>query len=236
MVNEELKRTDKMQREFINIAAHELRTPIQPILSFSQLLQSDKGNSPKEQEFLDAIVRNAKRLQRFTENILDVTRIESHSLQLRKERFNLNENIRDVISDVNNQAGLRNNNSNAVPILFDPKQDVCVEADKVRINDVISNLLKNAIQFTKEGTITIAAAEKVNSNEVLVSTKDTGAGIDPEILPRLFTKFVSKSVAGTGLGLFISKSIVEAHGGKIWAQNNADGKGATVYFSLPLSK
>jgi two-component system sensor histidine kinase VicK len=148
----------------------------------------------------------------------------------------LNENIRYVINDVNNQAGVGNNNNSAVSILFEPKQDVFVEADKVRINEVISNLLKNAIQFTKEGTITIAAAEKMNYNEVLISIKDTGTGIDPEIMPRLFTKFISKSVAGTGLGLFISKSIIEAHGGKIWAENNADGKGATFAFSLPLSK
>jgi len=233
---EQLKVNDKMQKEFINIAAHELRTPIQPILSLSQILQSEKSNNTKQQEFLDAIVRNAKRLQRLTENILDVTRIESQSLQLNKEQFNLNENIRYVINDVNNQAGLRNNNNSAVSILFEPKQDVFVEADKVRINEVISNLLKNAIQFTKEGTITIAAAEKMNYNEVLISIKDTGTGIDPEIMPRLFTKFISKSVAGTGLGLFISKSIIEAHGGKIWAENNADGKGATFAFSLPLSK
>jgi two-component system sensor histidine kinase VicK len=235
---EKLKVNDKMQKEFINIAAHELRTPIQPILSLSQILQSDIGNNTKEQEFLDAIVRNAKRLQRLTENILDVTRIESQSLQLKKERFSLNEIIRNVINDINNQAGLRNNNNNTVTILFEPKQDVFVEADKVRIYEVISNLLKNAIQFTKEGTITIvAAAEKMDYNdEVLVSIKDTGKGIDPEIFPRLFTKFVSKSVAGTGLGLFISKSLIEAHGGRISAENNADGKGATFYFSLPLSK
>ena len=121
-------------------------------------------------------------------------------------------------------------------ILFEPKQDVLVEADKVRIYEVISNLLKNAIQFTKEGSITITAEEKVDCNEIQVSVKDTGAGIDPEILPRLFTKFATKSVAGTGLGLFISKSIVEAHGGRMWAENNADGKGATFAFSLPLSK
>jgi two-component system sensor histidine kinase VicK len=232
---EQLKINDKMQKEFINIAAHELRTPIQPILSLSQILQSDKSNNTKEQEFLDAIVRNAKRLQRLTENILDVTRIESHSLQINKERFSLNENIRNVINDINSQAGLRNN---AVSIIFDPKQDLFVEADKVRIYEVISNLLKNAIQFTKEGTINIAAAaaKRMDSNEVLVSIRDTGTGIDPEIFPRLFTKFSSKSVTGTGLGLFISKSIIEAHGGKIWAQNNADGIGATFRFSLPLSK
>jgi two-component system, OmpR family, sensor histidine kinase VicK len=237
MINEQLKKTDKMQKEFINIAAHELRTPVQPILSFSQLLLSDKSNNTKQQEFLEAIVRNAKRLQRLTENILDVTRIESQSLQLRKERFSLNEKIRNVINDVNNQAGIRINNNKTVSILFEPKQDVFVEADKVRIYEVISNLLKNAIQFTKEGTITIAAAaEKVYYNEAIVSVKDTGTGIDPEILPRLFTKFATKSVTGTGLGLFISKSIVEAHGGRMWAQNNTDGKGATFAFSLPLSK
>jgi signal transduction histidine kinase len=237
---EKLKINDKMQKEFINVAAHELRTPIQPILSLSQILQSDISNNAKQQEFLDAIVRNAKRLQRLTENILDVTRIESHSLELRKERFSLNENIRNVINDMNNQAGLRNTNNNkTVSILFDPKQDVLVKADKVRIYEVISNLLKNAIQFTKEGTITIAAAaaKKMDyNNEVLVSIKDTGTGIDSEIFPRLFTKFVSKSVAGTGLGLFISKSIVEAHGGRMWAENNKYGNGATFYFSLPLSK
>ena len=236
---ERLKINDKMQKEFINIAAHELRTPIQPILSLSQILQSDISNNAKQQEFLDAIVRNAKRLQRLTENILDVTRIESHSLQLKKERFSLNEKITNVINDVNNQAGFRNiNNNKTVSILFEPIQDIFVEADKVRIYEVISNLLKNAIQFTKEGTITItaAAAEKMDYEEVIVSVKDTGTGIDPEIMPRLFTKFASKSVIGTGLGLFLSKNIVEAHGGKMWAENNKDGKGATFAFSLPLSK
>ena len=169
-------------------------------------------------------------------NILDVTKIESQSLQLTKERFSLNEITRNVINDVNNQAELRNTNNKTVSILFEPKQDVFVEADKVRINEVISNLLKNNIQFTKEGTVTIAAAEKVDYNEIIVSIKDTGTGIDPEIMPRLFTKFATKSVTGTGLGLYISKSIVEAHGGRIWAQNNDDRIGATFAFSLPLSK
>jgi signal transduction histidine kinase len=235
---EQLKVHNKMQKEFINVAAHELRTPIQPILGLSAVLRS-KTKDTDQHELLDAIIRNAKRLQRLTENILDVTRIESQSLQLKKERFSLNEIIRNVINDVNNQGGFRNiNNNKTVTILFEPKEDVFVEADKVRIYEVISNLLKNAIQFTKEGTITIAGAgaEKIDYKEVIVSVKDTGTGIDPDILPRLFTKFSSKSVAGTGLGLFISKSIVEAHGGKMWGENNADGRGATFYFNLPLSK
>jgi two-component system, OmpR family, sensor histidine kinase VicK len=224
---ERLKTNDKMQKEFINIAAHELRTPIQPILGLSAVLRS-RTKDTGQYELLDAIIRNAKRLQRLTENILDVTRIESQSLQLNKERFSLNEIIRNVINDVNNKT---------VSILFEPIQDIFVEADKVRIYEVISNVLKNAIQFTKEGTITIiAAAEKMNHKEAIVSVKDTGTGIDPEIFHRLFTKFATKSVTGTGLGLFISKSIVEAHGGRIWGENNADGNGATFYFSLPLSK
>jgi two-component system, OmpR family, sensor histidine kinase VicK len=237
---ERLKINDKMQKEFINIAAHELRTPIQPILGLSAVLRS-RTKDTDQYELLDAIIRNAKRLQRLTENILDVTKIESQSLQLKKERFSLNEIIKNVINDINNQAELHNNNNNNnVTILFEPKQDFLVEADKVRIYMVISNLLKNAIQFTKEGTITItAAAEKMDYNDdekILVSIKDTGKGIDPEIYPRLFTKFATKSITGTGLGLFISKSIVEAHGGKMWAENNLDGIGSTFYFSLPLSK
>jgi len=237
---ERLKINDKMQKEFINIAAHELRTPVQPILGLSDVLLSKKGDIEQYRELLDAIKRNSKRLQRLTENILDVTKIESQSLQLKKERFSLNEIIRNVINDVNNQAELRtNSNDNVVTILFEPKQNVIVEADKVRIYEVISNLLKNAIKFTKEGPVTIAGTEKMDytKEEVVVSIKDTGTGIDPEILPRLFTKFATKSITGTGLGLFISKNIVEAHGGKIWAENNSDGKrGATFYFSLPLSK
>jgi signal transduction histidine kinase len=233
--HEQLKVHDKMQKEFINVAAHELRTPIQPILGLTQILRSEIINNTKQQEFLDAIVRNAKRLQQLTENILDVTKIESHSFQLKKERFNLNEKIGDVINDVNNQTGFRNDNDRTVSILFEPKQDLFVKADKVRMYEVISNLLKNAIKFTKEGTITIAA-EKMDYNEAVVGVKDTGTGIDPEIFPRLFTKFATKSFEGTGLGLFISKSIIEAHGGRMWAENNADGKGASFYFNLPLSK
>jgi signal transduction histidine kinase len=231
--HEQLKVHDKMQKEFINVAAHELRTPIQPILGLTQILRSEIINNTKQQEFLDAIVRNAKRLQQLTENILDVTKIESHSFQLKKERFNLNEKIGDVINDVNNQTGFRNDNDRTVSILFEPKQDLFVKADKVRMYEVISNLLKNAIKFTKEGTITIAA-EKMDYNEAVVGVKDTGKGIDPEIFPRLFTKFATKSFEGTGLGLFISKSIIEAHGGRMWAENNADGKGASFCFSIPL--
>ncbi len=243
---EKLKQVDEMKSEFINVAAHELRTPIQPILSLSQVLQSGT-NDTKQQELLDVIVRNAKRLQRLTDDILDVTKIESHSLNLNKERFNLIELISNILQDVTSQ--IEKANSGKLKLVFykpngdSGNQGIVIEADKARITQVFLNLLNNAIKFTEEGTISIdvKAAEENNNNDVIiVSIKDTGDGIDSEIMPRLFTKFASKCSEGTGLGLYISKSIVEAHGGKIWAENNSDATiekrtmGATFYFSLPV--
>jgi signal transduction histidine kinase len=231
--NEQLKVHDKMQKEFINVAAHELRTPIQPILGLTQILYN-KIKNDEQRGILDVIIRNARRLCDLTENILDVTKIESHSLQLKKERFRLNEKIVNVINEVTNQAEARSND--AVQILFEPKGDLFVDGDQVRIYQVISNLLNNAIKFTKEGYITISTEKDKDRQNVVVTVKDTGIGIDPEILPKLFTKFTTRSNKGTGLGLFISKSIVESHGGKIWAENNSDGnRGATFYFSIPVS-
>jgi signal transduction histidine kinase len=117
---------------------------------------------------------------------------------------------------------------------IDPKEDMFIEADKGRINQVISNLVSNALKFTNEGTVSIIAAVVQINNEIVVSISDTGLGIDSEILPRLFIKFATKSTTGTGLGLFIPKSIIDAHGGRIWGKNNyPEGKGATFGFSLP---
>ncbi|HZA08257.1 MAG TPA: HAMP domain-containing sensor histidine kinase, partial [Nitrososphaeraceae archaeon] len=237
---EGLKEIDKLKDEFINIAAHELRTPIQPILGLSGVLRSRIKDS-EQQELLDVIVRNAKRLQRLSEDILDVTKIESHNLVLKKEVFNLNDIVSNAISDTMNHI-IKENKENSVKLEFINSKEngkegegnslAIIDADKDRISQVISNLLTNAVKFTNEGTIRVAVQRK--DNEVIISIKDTGTGIDPDILPRLFTKFATTSNTGTGLGLFISKSIVQAHGGRIWAGNNSDGKGATFYFSLPL--
>ena len=226
--NQQLKVHDKMQREFINIAAHELRTPIQPILGLSEVLRS-KAKDEKQRIIADIISRNAKRLQGLAEDILDVTRIESHSLKLRKEEFNLN----DIIVNYINDATITHRKN--VKLLYEPK-DVIVEGDKGRISQVVSNLLNNAFKFTTDGSISISIISEENEEDgkVIVSIKDTGTGIDLELFPRLFSKFATKSFAGTGLGLFIAKSIIEAHGGKIWAENNPDGKGATFRFSLPI--
>ena len=230
---EQLKIHDKMEQEFINVAAHELRTPIQPILGLADILRSKETDGGQEAEYLDVIIRNAKRLQRLTEDILDITRIESKSLDLTKESFNLSEMILSAIVDLNNQAAKIHKDTSLKLEIIDSKEDIFIEADKGRISQVISNLLSNAIKFTNEGTISATAVP--NNNEIVVSISDTGRGIDSEILPRLFTKFVTKSTTGTGLGLFISKSIIDAHGGKIWGKNNyPEGKGATFGFSLPL--
>ena len=229
---EQLKGHDRMQRDFINIAAHELRTPIQPILTLTDALRS-KIKDTEKNEILDVILRNARRLQRLTEDILDVTKIESRTLELHKERFNLKDILSNLIQDYRSQIEKKDNNEQNLKILYEPGNDnVSINADKVRITQVISNLINNSVKFTKLGKISITS--KKNYSHVIVSVKDTGIGIDPEIMPKLFSKFATKSFSGTGLGLFISKAIVEAHDGKIWAENNSDGKGATFSFSLPF--
>ena len=230
---EELKRADKMQKEFINVAAHELRTPIQPILILIDILLSKKGNVPHHEEMLNVIHRNAKRLQRVTENILDVTKIESDSLDLKKEIFDLNESIMSVLAEYGNRV----RKVNQVEITSTSKDGCIVQADKLRIAQVISNLLNNAIKFTLEGTIVISSEKIKNDNKKPVAMfciKDTGIGIHPEVHSKLFSKFASKSVGGIGLGLYLCKSIIDAHGGRIWAENNANGKGARFFFTLPL--
>ena len=239
--NEQLQIHDKMQREFINIASHEMKTPTQAILGTSGLLQY---YPERKDELIGIIQRNAKRLQTLIANILDVTRIESQTLILNKERFNIRDIILSLIEDYKDRTKNSNielinnkNNSNNNPIFL--------EADKDRIIQVISNLLSNAIKFTNQGQISINLFEKNDDNheedrrkEVIVSVTDTGSGINSEVLPRLFSKFASKSYQGTGLGLFICKSIIQAHGGRIWAENNdvsGNKSGATITFSLPAA-
>jgi signal transduction histidine kinase len=245
--NEQLEYQGKMQKEFINVAAHELRTPIQPILGIAEVLKSrikDKDQS----ESLDVLIRNAKRLQRLSQDILDVTMIESRMLKLNKEKLDLNELIANTVKEQIQQ--LQRSNSK-VKLLFEQQEKghdgekekgnrIFVEADRERIGQVICNLISNAIKFTKDGTISIGTTVKESENgkpsfNVIVRVKDTGQGIAPEIKRRLFSKFATRSFQGTGLGLYISKSIIESHGGRIWAEDNTDGpKGATFCFTLPI--
>jgi signal transduction histidine kinase len=252
-----------------------------------QQQQKEEEQQNETLQMLQTILRNANRLHQLTEDILDATRIESNTLKLRKEKFSLNDVILNVVEDCRKQvANSSNNNESSVKVTYEPvnsggggitSTNILVEADRRRLTQVISNLLNNAIKFTKEGTVTVSTSirrrkeeidrdggreggvvneevkQEKEEEDVVIAIKDTGTGIDTELMPRLFTKFATKSYQGTGLGLYISKSIVEAHGGKIWAENNnssnsnsssddhhtsdSDTKhnGATFYFTLPIA-
>ena len=234
MANEEIAQRERMKDEFINVAAHEMRTPVQPILGLSELLKSRRHanqatvSDSDEEELLDMIISNAKRLLLLEENILDVSRLENKILKLNKEQCDLVEIISTAIHDVENQI-----DKNMVELRYNPTGfKIPLYADRAKLTQVVSNLLNNAIKVTKSGSITIDLEK--DDNQAIVSVKDTGPGIDPIVESKLFMKFVTSSSSGTGLGLFISKNIVEAHGGKISASNNTNGKGATFTFTLPL--
>jgi two-component system sensor histidine kinase VicK len=240
VINLESKKANQMQKEFMNVAAHELRTPIQPIVGLAHLLRYEKEYMKgKEQESLDVIIRNAERLQRLAENILDASRIESQRLTLRKGKFNLNDLLSNIVQDYCQQGKNSTSSGEHIAIMYEPPdEDIVVEADKERISQVMRNIIGNALEFTNEGNVSVTLRrerQKEKGKQIAVVTvRDTGCGVDPAIMSRVFEKFVTKSEKGTGLGLFVSKSIVQAHEGRIWVQNNTDGeKGATFYFTLP---
>ena len=245
--NEELKYKHQLKNEFINIAAHEIKTPIQPIIALAELLQQDGiiHNTEKNKEYVDIIFRNSKRLKQLSDDVLDTARIESGSFSLTKEKFNLKEMITDILKEYEQIIQHIKN----LKLIYESSEtnQIIIEADRNRLSQIIHNLLNNAINFTNEGSIIVIVERKKDNingkgDEILVSIKDTGTGIASEILPKLFTKFTTKSsiAGGTGLGLFISKSIIEKHGGRIWATNNdeenKEGVGSTFTFSLPVKQ
>jgi signal transduction histidine kinase len=238
---EKIKESEKLKDEFINIAAHELRTPIQPILALSIFLYNRNGNIEQYKEHMEIIIKNSKRLQKLSEEILDAARIESRTLHLNLEKFDIISVAHTMIRDYTNQI-----NCNNVTIRFShenteidlnsdiskQKRRLLVYADKDRINQVMSNILINSIKFTQQGVIEVGIRR--GGDRIFVRIKDSGPGIDRDILPRLFDKFITGSPSGTGLGLYICRNIIEAHGGSIWAENNDDDKGATFTFTLPM--
>ena len=236
---EKMKEVEILEKDFINIAAHELRNPIQPIIGFSELLYS-KIEDPEQRRLLDEVILNARRLERLARIMLDVTRIENNSLVLTKEIVDADKLVRDIVKEYSRKLEEKNvegkgQNSKGLVVIYEGIRSIKITIDKVRITQVICNILDNAITFTHQGQIRVILKKERQDekNLLIISVKDMGPGIDPEISTKLFTKFASKSDIGIGLGLFISKGIIEAHGGKIWAENNLD-LGATFSFSIPM--
>lgn len=245
---DKLKVQDRLQKEFINIAAHELRNPVQALLGYSDILMNTKGKIENYGNFIVTINQSTKRLARLIDKVLDVTQLENELLILNKENFNLEKLVIEIVREYNNNILLLN--KTRLEIKYDSPLNEYnntnseikrnfgyVFADRTRIIQVIVNILENAVEFTEKGTITLKLNENLTTREILLTISDTGRGINPEILPNLFTKFVSKSQNGTGLGLYISKKIIEAHGGKIWAENCYDRnnkiEGSKFILALP---
>ncbi len=232
--NKQLEIHDNMQKEFINVAAHELRTPIMPILGEAELIENDISDNEfasVSKEQISSIIRNAKRLDRLAADILDVTNIEGKSLKLNKSAFDIDEILSELVTEYSRHIENDQSKNKRLKISYEPIH-ARIFADRYRITQVISNIINNAIKFTDQGSIAIEGT--MSSNELTIKIIDTGKGIDKEIVNRLFDKFVSRSEQGTGLGLFISKNIMESHGGTIIGYNNENGIGATFVFTLPI--
>lgn len=226
--NKKLQDLDKMKNEFISIASHELKSPIQPIFGFAELAQSGDMD---QKEAWDGVILLAKKLQDLANDVLDVTRIESSRLALYPEKISLNETIHESVRMA--QTGM----TKPIKILEELDTDITIEADRTRLDQVLRNIINNSIKFTDAGHIKVKTI--TNKNEVIISISDTGLGIPEDILPKIFGKFATKghereNQSGNGLGLFLCKGIIDAHGGKISARNNREG-GATFEFSLPIT-
>jgi signal transduction histidine kinase len=232
---EKLKEQDAIKDVFINSAAHELRTPVLPIILNAEELSDDPGTSnPK----VEIILRNAKRLNKLINNILDISRIESNTFKLQKEKANITELIKEAIQDT--FFKISNSQGSEVQMVFESSlpEGMEVMIDKTRISEVLLNLLDNAVKFTRKGTISvILQRSRKNPNHIEIKVVDTGEGIDSSIKYKLFQKFATKAgrSTGTGLGLYLSKAIVEAHDGMIWAEDRPAGKGAVFSFTLPAT-
>ena len=226
---EKLEQHDAMEKEFVNLAAHELRTPSQSIIGYSEML---KDSPERNKRYEEAILRSAERLHSLVTNMLNIARIESQTMKLNKTNFDLNIKIENVIKDASQQIKLRADDK--VRIDFKPTDKINIIADKEKIFQVFANLVSNALKFTNKGVINISVRRHEEADKAIVTIRDSGSGIDPDIIPHLFSKFKTKSENGLGLGLYISKSIVDAHHGKIEAYNNPNSKGATFVVTLPL--
>lgn len=231
---------EEMKLDFVAMAAHELRTPLTSLRGYTYILLRDYKEKfeEKEEQILNRINISTQRLAALVENLLSITKIEKRKLSINTEPLDWVANVEETIEEIIDQAKEKQTRIELEkPMGTLPK----VSVDKFRINEVLTNLLANAINYTPDGGMIKVWFEQ-KPNEIITHIKDTGEGIPREALPHLFTKFfrvngrLEQGSKGTGLGLYISKSIVEMHGGKIWAESEGIGKGSTFSFSLPMQQ
>lgn len=231
--------SEEKQIDIVSIAAHEFRTYLTNIINYLSVLSEESKTKldPEEQVFLDRAFINAQQLSCLVDNLLNMSRLERGVFNSNPQPMDWQKNLNQVVENNRLQASQKNITLELTP----PSQPLPkVLADLVKINEVLNNLITNAINYNQAGGW-IKVKARVEGNEVITSISDNGIGIPQEALPRLFTKFfrVTKTPdqrgKGTGLGLYISKSIIDLHHGKIWAQSE-EGKGSTFYFSLPIAQ
>jgi len=231
-VEDELKKSERLKTEFMNIAAHELKSPVTPIKGYLDLIISDTGSSGKIRDWAKISQRNAERLLRLVNDILDVSRLDTDTMRFNMEKLNSVEILEEVVEDM--KAAIEQKDLEF--IVHIPKSLPDVIGDRYRLSQVFKNLLGNAIKFTDNGSIAIVAKEE--DKHILISVEDSGIGISKEELKKIFTKFYQaytgddRKNEGTGLGLFICKQIIEKHNGEIWAESNIP-QGSTFRMKIP---
>jgi signal transduction histidine kinase len=236
---QELLELDRLKSGFLANMSHELRTPLNSILGFADvmLMELDGPLTPNMDTDLKLIQKNGQHLLHLINDVLDMAKIESGRMNLIPERFNVHDMLEEVNSITSTLASERNI---ALFIEDDSDQNVTIYADNTRLRQVMINLVNNAIKFTENGKIAIRATKQDDAT-LLVTVKDTGIGIPPEKLDDIFQEFTqvdtstTRKVGGTGLGLPISRRLIEMHGGRLWAESTGiPGEGSTFYVELPL--
>jgi len=238
--NVELAEANRFKTELLAIAAHDLKNPLQSIMGFAQLLNEKKNNAQSVESFAQIIQRSSERMLSLINNLLEDAKAEMTTFELNPETLNLTDFIKQILKmQFNAQAKQK-----AQTIFFESEEDITLKGDPERLKQIFENLIGNAIKYSPKGKriwIELRKQPRENNQAVLVSIKDEGQGLTEEDKPKLFRKFQRLSAkptggeGSTGLGLSITKQLVEKHNGRIWAESEGKDKGTTFFVELPTA-